>query len=138
MQANDHVARARALVGTRFRPQGHNPDHGLDCVGLVVTVFDLGQTSIRRDYRLRGRHRAELQNRALIWFRPISRRQCRPGDVLLCAVAADQIHLAIQTEAGFIHADAGLGYIVETPGTPTWPILAVFRKRIRRTQQKAI
>ena len=38
------VARARALIGTRFRPQGRSAAEGLDCVGLVaLAVLSPGQ-----------------------------------------------------------------------------------------------
>jgi hypothetical protein len=48
---------------------------------------------------------------------------------MLCAVAADQVHLAIDCGGSFVHADARLRRIVETPGNPSWPVIAVFRRR---------
>jgi hypothetical protein len=50
---------------------------------------------------------------------------------MLMRVAKDQIHLGIRTAAGFVHADASLRRVVETPGMPEWPILGVYRKRGR-------
>ena len=44
----DFAERARALVGTRFRPQGRS-ELGLDCIGLVVATFGLDPEEIRRD-----------------------------------------------------------------------------------------
>jgi hypothetical protein len=41
-----------------------------------------------------------------------------------------QIHLGIRTAAGFVHAHAGIRRVVETPGTPAWPILAAYRRRV--------
>jgi hypothetical protein len=35
----------------------------------------------------------------------------------------------VRTNAGFVHAHAGIRRVVETPGMPEWPLLAVYRKR---------
>jgi hypothetical protein len=51
--------------------------------------------------------------------------------LLLLAPAGDQLHLAIRCAQGFVHAHAGIGRVVETPGEPQWPVLAVYRKRTR-------
>lgn len=47
---------------------------------------------------------------------------------MLIEVSARQLHLAIRTETGFVHADARRG-VVETPGEPEWAVVATFRKR---------
>lgn len=121
--------RALTLVGTPFRPQGRNPTDGLDCVGLCLSAYRIPAEAIRRDYRLRGDHRQEVLAALLPWFRRITRRERRAGDLLLLAVAPDQLHLAIQTKHGFVHADAGLRRVVETPGEPEWPMIAAYRRR---------
>lgn len=121
--------RARALVGTRFRPQGRMPEHGLDCVGLILCAFDLPLDMARSDYRLRGLYRAEIEQGLRQNFRRIPKRWQRTGDVMLLGVAPDQLHLAIASGAGFVHADAKLGRVVETPGAPPWAVLGVFRRR---------
>lgn len=123
------VARARALSGSRFRPQGRDPRSGLDCVGLVLSTFAIPPDEVRRDYRLRGRHRAEVEKALGQRFRKVGRKQRRAGDVLLCAIAPDQLHLAISCGASFVHADARLRRIVETPGDPPWPVIGAFRRR---------
>ena len=51
------------------------------------------------------------------------------GDLLVCSVAADQLHLAILTDRGLVHADARLRMVVETPGAAPWPVLSVHRRR---------
>ena len=124
-----HAERARSLVGVPFRPQGRDPRLGLDCVGLCLASYGLSPDEGRRDYRLRGDHRAELQRRLAGQFRRIGRKAGRPGDMLLLAVAADQIHLAILTKGGFVHADARLRRVVETPGEPGWPLVGIYRLR---------
>lgn len=131
----DYVERARALVGTRFRPQGRSPALGLDCVGLVLCAFDLPEDHVRRDYRLRGNHRQEMMRELGRAFRRVPGSQFRSADLLVMRVAHDQLHLGIVTDTGFVHADARLGKVVETPGKPRWPIAAAFRRRMR-TQRR--
>lgn len=125
----DFAERARALVGTCFRPQGRSVQTGLDCIGLVIQTFGICPESVRRDYRLRGDHRAELEQQLSRHFRRTPASSCRPGDVLLLDVAHDQQHLAVRTTLGFVHADARIGRVVETPGQPGWPIVCVYRMR---------
>ena len=127
----DHAERARALVGTRFRAQGRTPALGLDCIGLVLCAFDLPAEGFRRDYRMRGDHRRELLAGLARPFRRVPPSRRKPGDVAVLQVTRDQLHLAILTENGFVHADARLGKVVETAGPPLWPILACFRRRAR-------
>ena len=127
--ANIHADRARSLVGIRFRPQGRAPEHGLDCVGLLLCAFDLPRDRVRSDYRLRGDYRAEIEQGLRECFRRIPKRWRRAGDVLLLAVAHDQLHLAIDSGEGFVHSDARLGRVVETPGAPPWQILGIYRRR---------
>lgn len=127
--ADINADRAQALVGTRFRPQGRTPEHGLDCVGLLLCAFDLPRDLVRSDYRLRGEYRAEIEHGLRQNFRRIPKKWRRDGDVMLFGVARDQLHLAIGTDAGFVHADARLGHVVETPGDPPWPLLGLYRRR---------
>ena len=126
---------ARALVGVRFRPQGRSPELGLDCVGLVLCAFALPDDLVRRDYRMRGDHRGEMLAALAKSFRRIARARRRRGDVVLLKVAKEQLHLAILTERGFVHADARRGKVVESHGTPPWPILAAFRGRVSKQGQ---
>jgi cell wall-associated NlpC family hydrolase len=126
----DFAERARALVGTPFRPQGREP-HALDCVGLVIRTFELPADIVRRDYRLRGDHHDEMMRELAGPFRNIRKGEQRTGDLLLMAVRGDQMHLGIRTQQGFVHAHAGIGRVVETPGAPEWPVLTVYRRRSR-------
>lgn len=131
----DYSERARALVGTRFRPQGRS-NEGLDCVGLVLAAFGLPSDKVRRNYRLSGDHRAELEKGLLQHFHAVGAKDVRPGDVLLLQVACDQLHLAIRTSAGFVHAHARVGRVVETPGAPEWPLLAAYRRLARSPRRR--
>lgn len=133
---NEIVERARALIGRRFRPQGRDPEMGLDCIGLACAAYQVPAAEIPFDYRLRGDHRGQLVNGLPAWFRTVAKSAAKAGDLVLLEVAPDQLHVAILTERGFVHADARLRKIVEAPGAPTWPILSVHRRRKRRTNEK--
>jgi hypothetical protein len=124
----DYAERARALAGTRFRPQGRDRN-GLDCVGVIVATFGLPEEQVRRDYRLRGDHRSEAEQCLRRYFRRVPLRQLRTGDVMLIEAGQDQLHLAVRTENGFVHAHAGIRRVVETPHLPRWPGLGIYRKR---------
>lgn len=126
------VARARALVGTRFRPQGRTPAHGLDCIGLACAAFDIPSMSVASDYRLRGVDRRLIEQGVMRFFRRVAVESATPGDLLLLSVTADQSHLAVLSERGFVHADAGLRKVVETPGLPSWPVVSAWRRRKRQ------
>ena len=125
-----YSARAMALVGTRFRAQGRGPD-GLDCVGLVIATFGIPVDSAPRNYRLRGDHLARARQCLDPHFRRVPVSQLRPGDVFLLKLGV-QLHLAVRTAQGFVHAHANIRRVVETPGMPEWPIAGVYRKRRRR------
>lgn len=126
----DFAERARALVGTPFRPQGRGV-HGLDCVGLAIETYGVPVESVRRNYRLRGEHAGEVRDFLSKQFRRVAATRLLPGDLMLMKVAAGQLHLGVRTDVGFVHAHAGLGRVVETPDEPEWPVLGVYRKRRR-------
>jgi len=124
----DYAARAQALVGTRFRPQGRDAA-GLDCIGVVVAVFQIPPDSVRHDYKLSGEKLSEVREQLEMRFRRVARTVLRSGDVMLLSAGARQPHLAVRTARGFVHAHAGIRRVVETPGVPQWPLLGVYRKR---------
>jgi hypothetical protein len=119
------VARARALIGVRFRPQGRSAEAGLDCVGLVAAA--LGKKGAPRDYRLRGGSAAKAEG-ALAAAELARADAMAAGDVLLLRAGLEQLHLGIWTGGGLVHADAGLGRVVERPGAPPWPIIGIWRQ----------
>jgi lipoprotein Spr len=119
---------ARELVGTRFRLHGRDPATGLDCVGVVGCA--LGRSGdAPTGYAMRGGSAggfiAMLAAAGLVRV-----TAAEPGDVLLIEAGPRQYHLAIRTAAGFVHADAGLRRVVETPGMPRWPVAGIFRARV--------
>jgi murein DD-endopeptidase / murein LD-carboxypeptidase len=127
-RSGEEIARAaRMCIGVPFRPQGRDPQRALDCVG--VAGFAFGREDLPRGYALRGglvsRIGAELAARGL---RPIEGDQAAEGDLLLIESGPRQLHFAVKTGRGFVHADARLRRVVETPGQPPWPVIGVWRE----------
>lgn len=127
--SNASVARARQVVGVRFRAQGRRADDGLDCLGVVSHAFGLAESAGRANYRLSGEHEVELRAALVGFFDEIRASEVRAGDAILCRVAARQLHLAVCCGSSFVHADAAIGRVVETPWPPRWPIISAYRWR---------
>lgn len=125
------VARARDMIGVRFRPQGRNATGGVDCVGLVAAAAGVDDVPV--GYALRGGSIERLVAGLLVaGFRHCQRRQA--GDVLVMHAGAEQWHLGIWSGEGLIHADATLRRVVERPGPPPWPVLGIWRFSPRGSQ----
>lgn len=122
------AARARALVGTRFRPQGRRREHGLDCLGLVATAGNLPAELVPTGYAMRSEVRKDMLSLTLDdRVERIAVADSGEGDVLLVQSGPGQHHFLILLNDGFVHADARLGRVVETPGAVGWPALAAWR-----------
>ncbi|MFY8074490.1 MAG: hypothetical protein ACOVNK_02295 [Sphingorhabdus lacus] len=122
--------RALGLVGVPFKLGGRCPRAGLDCVGVVGLAL-AGHAPAQRipaGYALRGEY---LERIAAFFdcasFRPVTRENTAPGDILLCQPAAHQFHLAVVTDQGVVHAHAGLRRVVLTPLALPWPIIGHWR-----------
>lgn len=120
--------RALDLVGVRFRLHGRSAEAGLDCVGVVAQAVGNSSIDVPCDYSLRGdylgRVAANLDRRG---FRAIDGAPTRSGDIILCRISDRQLHFAIATDDGFVHAHAGLRRVVLTPPPFPWPILGHWR-----------
>lgn len=137
-EAGARIARAaRGLLGVPFRLHGRDRTSGVDCIGLALLALEEAGCTLRADaprgYSARGgsieRFAAHL---AAAGFRKVRRRQAgegQAGDLLLVRAGVAQYHLMIAAPGGHIHADAGLGRVVETPGAPPWPVLGRWRWR---------
>jgi hypothetical protein len=127
-QGAEIARRALDLVGVRFRLHGRHPDVGLDCVGVVARALAGESIEVPCDYTLRGdylgRIAADMDRRG---FRDVSDAPVRSGDILLCLPAEWQLHFAIATPDGFVHAHAGLRRVVLTPPPFPWPIVGHWR-----------
>ncbi len=117
------VARARAAIGCRFRRQGRDPADGFDCVGLVGRACGV---VVPGDYPGRSGDAARAGAAlAAAGLRPVA--VAAAGDVLLLASGPGQLHLAIWTGDGIVHADAVARRVVERPGTPPGAIIGIWR-----------
>lgn len=120
------AAAARAMVGASFRLHGRDPATGLDCVGVVALALRSAghEGPVPDGYRLRS---GDVRRFAECWAGLVPAAGAAAGDVLLCRAAPGQVHLAIRTVAGIVHADAGLRRVVERPGEAPWPVLQAWR-----------
>lgn len=117
------VARARALIGVRFRLHGRDPRFGLDCVGLAGAALGIDAPA---GYPLRTGDAGSVERGlAAAGLRRVDRAQ--PGDLLVLRAGPGQLHLAISTGGGIIHADAAARRVVERPDVP-WPPLSFWRR----------
>lgn len=128
--AGDRIAaRARTLVGTRFRPQGRDPAFGLDCVGTAAAAAGIPPERVRSDYAARGQDVAEVAEALCdLGWRSVPVGEAKPGDVIVCEAGPAQIHVVISTGTGFVHADAGLRRVVERPLPLPWPVFGAWRQ----------
>jgi len=118
------VAAARACVGARFRLHGRAIATGLDCVGVAALAY--GQERVPAGYALRG-VRVDGVMAAIEAAGFVRVQAPRPADLLLLAPGPYQHHLAVLTDRGIVHADAGLRRVVETPGALHWPLIGAWR-----------
>jgi hypothetical protein len=113
------VAAARACLGARFRLHGRRIASGLDCLGVVGIAY--GLSDLPAGYALRGGRTDDLI--VGIAARGFVAAALAPARLLLLDAGPFQHHLAVATDRGFVHADASLRRVVETPGAPRWPLL---------------
>ncbi|MFN3451157.1 MAG: peptidoglycan endopeptidase [Sphingorhabdus sp.] len=109
---------------------GHSATAGLDCVGVVGLCLSAAgsDAAVPTDYRLRG----QFAERACAYFdelgfRRITDASVVAGDILLLEPGARQLHLAIVTSKGAVHAHMGLGRVVVTPLPLPWRTIAQWR-----------
>lgn len=125
------AAAAERLVGTPFRLHGRDPEHGLDCVGVVLFALrccgvDGGGFAPR--YGLRNISIADLlPMAAALGLREVEGGRQR-GDVLLVRAGPAQQHLLVITGRDrFVHAHAGMRRVVLQHGADGWPPLRHWR-----------
>ncbi|TGX54767.1 peptidoglycan endopeptidase [Sphingomonas gei] len=120
------VAAARSALGVRFRLHGRDTE-GLDCVGLAALALRAAGVGapVPSGYALRSDNVARVV--AMIEAAGlVAVTDARAGDLLLLRAGPGQLHFAIQTEDGVIHADAMLRRVVERSALP-WPVLGRWR-----------
>lgn len=128
MKGIDIAARACALVGARFRPQGRSAKDGLDCVGTCALAAGIPADKVPRDYALRGQRLADIEQRLCDFgCRPVAGNALEPGDVAVCRTGPAQFHMVIITPFGFVHADAALRRVVQRPYPIPWTLESAWR-----------
>jgi cell wall-associated NlpC family hydrolase len=128
MKSGEIVARARALIGVRFRLQGRDPKLGLDCIGVVMMATGIPARRVRRNYGLYASKpnelNAQFEEAGFVRIAPASAGE---GDVLVVRPGPMGLHVVILTGTGYLHADARLRKVVERPGQVPWPTLSAWR-----------
>jgi hypothetical protein len=126
MKSEDIVARARALVGVRFRPQGRSVEHGLDCIGAAAVATGMVET--RRDYRLASADAEEVNDELRrLGFIRVPSAGAGQGDILVVQPVPGRLHVVVLTSGAYVHADMRLRRVVEVPGAVPWPLLSAWR-----------
>jgi murein DD-endopeptidase / murein LD-carboxypeptidase len=128
VKADRVVAAARDLVGARFRLQGRSRASGVDCVGLAaLALAEAGHEAVLpRGYGLRSGDEA-LARDWLAQAGLVAVERPKAGDLALVRPGPLQLHLMILVPGGHVHAHAGLGRVVETPGPSPWPVIGHWR-----------
>lgn len=124
-KAEEIVARARATIGVRFRPQGRSAATGLDCVGVAAIAMGVETVTY---CNLRSSDADEVNGEfSDCGFLRIAPAAAEAGDMLLTRVGQGQLHVVILTDEGYLHADARLRRVAEVPGEVPWPVVSAWR-----------
>ncbi len=115
------LERARAMLGIPFRPHGRDA-RGVDCVGLVGLAWGV---EVPSGYAMRGTPHARIEQALASLGFELAATDV-PGAIVLGAPGPGQLHLAIATGRGVIHADAGARRVVERDAPLGWPLIAAW------------
>lgn len=106
------------MLGAPFRLYGRSVESGLDCIGVVANCLLAANFEFHHPnaYRVRGAHDEDAfaffaQNR--FWL--IDDGSWIAGDILLLRPGPRQLHFAVLTMPGAVHAHMGLNRVVITP-----------------------
>src|SRR5690606_25568901 len=130
-QAEIIAEMALQLCGSDFRLHGRSADHGLDCIGLTAQCLAAADVpcEVPTGYSVRGGSAEQIEavmQQAGFTGLP-GDAPLHEGDIVLARPSPVQWHLMVSTAGGFVHAHAGLGQVVFTPGAAPWPITKIFR-----------
>jgi hypothetical protein len=128
MKGMDIAARACAVVGTRFRPQGRTAREGIDCVGVAAFACEIPSERVPRNYALRGQAPGEIERQlGDLGCRRVAGHALELGDIALCRPGPEQYHMVVITPFGFVHADAALRRVVQRPYPIPWTLVSAWR-----------
>lgn len=124
------AARAMTLLGAPFRLHGRSVATGLDCVGVAARC--LCASGIHFDTPSNYRIRGDFEELAQAFFDGGSFEKVRDsslvaGDLLLLRPGHRQIHFAVLTTQGAVHAHMSLARVVLTPLPLPYPEIARWR-----------
>lgn len=111
--------RAHALVGSPYRVGGRDRTTGLDCLGLVIDVFDLPQIASR------GRSDEEVYRLLDLHFQKVG--HVRSGDLIVMR-RGQRWHFGVRCEDGVIHADIRARTVLWRRGPLPWPLFGIYRR----------
>ena len=124
------ASEAERMLGATFRLRGRNPEHGVDCVGLIICALEesghavsppaayaLKNTGIENQFDC-------IRNTGFVEADGLVQR----GDVILVRPGPAQHHLLIALGINrFIHAHAGLRRVVIQTGLDAESVLHHWR-----------
>jgi len=108
---------ARKWIGTPFHHQGRAMGAGVDCLGLVVCVFNsLGARIVDQESYSRYPTGGHLLAGMREQFTEVGPQQRKPSDIIVMAERAHANHVMILTESGtVIHSYFRNRSVVEQP-----------------------
>jgi hypothetical protein len=135
-QSVEIVDAVRKCIGTRFQAQGRLRGVGLDCVGVALIAAQVAGVPVTKlpAYRL-GDTEAEVLDAYLQSLGLRAQLTGAPGDLWVFAPDTNRRHLAVQTNMAtpniatlcFVHAHAGVGFVVEAPAAVEWLPISIWR-----------
>lgn len=106
------------LLDVPFRLHGRSLEAGLDCVGVLARCLSATGWAfdVPSGYSLRG----DFEQRAQAFFdqdgfQNVADSSWVTGDILLLRPGPRQVHFAVMTRHGAVHAHVGLRRVVLTP-----------------------
>jgi murein DD-endopeptidase / murein LD-carboxypeptidase len=138
LTAESLVEHARSRIGVRFLHQGRTPEHGFDCIGLILDAAWAHGVAAGYDFTGYSRSpdgvtlRRELER----WLVEVPAAERRDGDVLLFRIRFDPQHVGFRASHPslgadtVIHARAGAAHhVAEHRIDTTWErhIVGCFR-----------
>lgn len=111
--------RARDRVGSPYRVGGRDRRTGLDCLGLVIDVYDLPEIASR------ARSDEEVSSLLGLHFHQV--QLVHSGDLLVMR-RGRRWHFGVWCEESVIHADIRARAVLRRRGALPWPLFGIYRR----------